>query len=537
MPHTLLSKKLAQKALDLIAEYGSAQRAAEATGISVSTLYKRAIIIGRDRLGLKPSKHFAKLPSLDEEHIDDLHQAIRSAKGIQRYVITAAQNATPVNRAFLDSLLGYCKHNAAQLLVIPYRYHNPTSLWSKKAKDQDWWDITLAPYLYDRRVRLNKHLVLLGDIKTQPTATSPLQGFESITGPRSAIIGHPKLELTMVPTPQEQLPKLLTTTGAVTQRNYTPSKAGKKGEFHHTYGACVVEIAGSTFHIRQLNAVKDGSFMDLRHEYRGVKRLDTGGIAALVMGDTHVEVIDPTVVRATFYKGGLVNTLRPDYLVWHDVHDFYSKNHHHIGKPFIDYVKHVSGADDVEKMLDHTFATIDQWTPTFTKNVFVPSNHPDALARWLDRADWKSDPRNAKFILRTSLAMLEAAHMGDVGAKILCPFLYWAKQKLKTAKQSVFLAHEESFQVKGVELGYHGHYGLNGARGSRKSFARIGTKVVIGHTHSPGISEGAYQVGTSSRLKLEYVYGPSSWMHTHCAVYKNGKRSLINIINGEWRAK
>jgi len=470
---------------------------------------------------------------LDKTQVSKLHGALKAAR---RYVVTAAQNATPVNKAFFASLLAYCRRNRAQLLVIPYRYKNPTSIWSKTAQDDDWWASELAPYLYDRRVQLNKHLMLLGDIKTQPTATSPLRGFESISGASSAIIGHPKLELTTVPTPQERLPKILTTTGAVTQKNYLPSKAGKQGEFHHTYGACVVELDGGAFHLRQLNAVKDGSFMDLRHEYSGDKVRDTGGLAALVMGDTHVEVIDPAVARATFYKDGMVDALRPDYLVWHDVHDFYSKNHHHIGKPFIDYVKHITGTDDVEKMLDHTFAAIDQWTPAFTKNVFVPSNHPDALARWLDRADWKSDPRNAKFILRTSLAMLDAAYMSDGNAKILCPFLYWAKQKLKTAKQSMFLAHEESFQVKGIEVGYHGHYGLNGARGSRASFAKIGTKVVIGHGHSPGIREGAYQVGTSSCLKLEYVHGPSSWMHTHCAVYKNGKRSLINIINGEWRA-
>jgi len=375
-----ISDALAQQAVDLLAEYGSAQRAAAATGISASTLYKRAVIIGRDRLGLKPSKHFAKAPSLDEEHIDDLHQAIRSAKGIQRYVITAAQNATPVNRAFLDSLLGYCKHNAAQLLVIPYRYHNPTSLWSKKAKDQDWWDTALTPYLYDRRVRLNKHLVLLGDIKTQPTATSPLQGFESITGPRSAIIGHPKLELATVPTPQEKLPKILTTTGAVTKRNYTPSNAGKKGEFHHTYGACVVEIAGSTFHIRQLNAMKDGSFMDLCHEYRGAKRSNTGGVAALVMGDTHAKFVDPTVVRATWDKRGMVDTLRPNYLVWHDLHDGYSHNHWLKDHLITNIVKHRTGGNDIQRELHESFAFLTRVSNLYPQvnNVIVDSNHP----RW-----------------------------------------------------------------------------------------------------------------------------------------------------------
>jgi hypothetical protein len=537
MTQKALEKHVMQAALDAVASAGGSVFAAACKlNLPKGTLEKR---LQRARgVGLKPAKDAKPDPraGLPVEAISKLHRAIRDAKGVQRYVITAAQNATPVNKAFLASLLGYCQHNHAQLLVIPYRYHNPTSLWSKRAKAQDWWAPELAPYLYDQRVRLNKHLVLLGDIKTQPTATSPLQGFESITGPRSAIIGHPKLELTTVPTPQEQLPKLLTTTGAVTQRNYTPTKAGKKGEFHHTFGACVVEIAGSTFHLRQLNAVKDGSFMDLRWEYRGADRSDTGGVAALVMGDTHFEFLDRSVDRATFGRDGIVETLRPKHLVWHDVHDFYSRMHWHIGQPFIDYVKHMTGTDDVEKALDATFEFIDLRTRKGTKNIFVYSNHPDMLARWVKRADWRTDPRNAKFLLQTALAMLEGAHMGTGGAQTLDPFAYWAARKLKTYGQSIFLKLDESHQIEGIEVGYHGDRGLNGARGSRKSFARIGTKVVIGHTHSPGINEGAYQVGTNSQLKLEFVEGPSSWLHTDCVIYKNGKRSLINIINGEWRA-
>jgi hypothetical protein len=90
--------------------------------------------------------------------------------------------------------------------------------------------------------------------------------------------------------------------------------------------------------------------------------------------------------------------------------------------------------------------------------------------------------------------------------------------------------------IEGIEIGYHGDRGPNGARGSRNAFSKIGVKTVIGHSHSPGIRDGAYQTGTSSRLKLEYNSGPS-WLHTHCVIYPNGKRSLINIIDGKWRAK
>lgn len=109
--------------------------------------------------------------------------------------------------------------------------------------------------------------MVLGDIKTQPTAVNPLSGFETITGSCSAIIGHPKLDLTTIATLQRKLPKILTTTGACTKADYSDTKAGVKGAHHHIYGAFVVEIDGDVFHMRQINAVENGSFIDLEHEY------------------------------------------------------------------------------------------------------------------------------------------------------------------------------------------------------------------------------------------------------------------------------
>ena len=132
--------------------------------------------------------------------------------------------------------------------------------------------------------------------------------------------------------------------------------------------------------------------------------------------------------------------------------------------------------------------------------------------------------------------MLDGSRLGDAGARTIDPFAYWGKALLQCRARTRFLEPDESFTIEGIEVGYHGHYGLNGARGNRRSFARIGIKVVIGHTHSPGICEGAYQTGTMSRLRLEYVRGPSSWLHTDCVIYDNGKRTLVNIINGRTHA-
>lgn len=484
-----------------------------------------------------PGLAAAESAGLDTKRIDKLHRRLKTDKReVKRYVITAAQNATPVNKAFLASLLGYCKHNHAQLICIPYRYKNPTSIHSAAAKTDDWWAAELVPYLLDRRLELNDSIVILGDIKTQPTSSAPLQGFDAISGSRSAVIGHAKLELRSVPTPQNKLPKLLATTGAVTDRNYINSKAGAQAEFHHTFGACVVEVKGDVFHMRQLNAIKDGSFQDLCHEYRGSEKIPAR-VLALVMGDTHEEFVDPAVVEATFGKGGIVGVLKPEHLVWHDIHDFYSRNHHHRGEVFINYAKHHAGVDDVKAGLQKTFDFVDRCTPAGVKNVFVPSNHPDALARFVKECDWKGDPRNAEFVLETSLAMVRASKMTESGASTLDPFVYWAKRMMKCASRTRFLSRGESFVLADIELSMHGDKGANGARGSLKGFTKIGAKSITGHRHGPGIEGGAYGVGTNSRLTLEYNRGsPSSWLHTDCVIYANGKRSLINIIDGAWRA-
>jgi hypothetical protein len=475
---------------------------------------------------------------IDRRSADALHRKLRGERGVRRYVITAAQNATPVWQPFFKALKNYCRWNGAQLIVIPYRYKNPTSIWSQEAKDDDRWDPPLTPYLLDRRIELNKHLVLLADVKTQPTATAPLQGFETMTGSRSAIIGHPKLELVTVPTPQERLPKILTTTGAVTERNYIPSKAGKKGEHHHTFGACVVELEGGLFHIRQINAVKDGTFCDLEYEYSQDFRRQAA-IAALVMGDTHVKFVDPDVDAATWGKGGLVDELRPEQVVWHDLHDGFSHNHWHEGHLVTNYVKHHTGNNDIERELRQSCDFLAEKAKAYPKvrHIIVDSNHPRWLSQWLNRINPRYDLQNVVFWARTLEMVAGTARMGDSGVEAADPFVLWAKQMLPAPvlARTKFLRQDESHLIMGIECGMHGDRGANGAKGSPRTFAKLGVKSVTGDGHSPWIKDGAYRVGTNTRLKLSYTAGPSSWLHTDCLIYSNGKRTLINVIDGKWR--
>jgi hypothetical protein len=448
--------------------------------------------------------------------------------------VTAAQNGTPVHEWFFKSLLVAAKHLNAELLVIPIRYKNPTSRWTLSQANAETWDAPLAPYLYNGRRKLNANLVLLGDIKTVPTASSPLTGFDAISGGESAILGHTKLQLKVIPTPSNKLPKILTTTGAVTVPNYTDSKAGKIGEFHHMLGAVIVELEDKVFHMRHISAdTKTGEFTDLVTRYSPTGTSRAARPLALVMGDTHVDYIDKKVERATFGPEGIIDVLNPENLVWHDLLDGYSCNPHHGKNPFNRVAKRQADRDDVGEEVRRAVEFVKKRTTGDRQSVVVASNHNDFLQRWIVSTDWREDPTNAEFYLTTALQMVKGTSLNDSGTTYPDPFAYWVNRaghpKIRV------LAVDESFQLGGVDLGQHGELGPNGARGSITNLRRVGARSIIGHSHSPGIDEGAMQVGTSTRLRLEYNSGPSSWLNAHAVLHADGKRQLIFIIDGQWR--
>jgi len=456
------------------------------------------------------------------------------------YVITAAQNATPVHEGFWATLQAYAEIRNAEIMVIPYRYKNPTSLFSDK--DDDYWWPSVENYLVSSEVQLCKGLQLLGQIKMQPTATTPLSGFDGFTGLDSAIFGHPKLQLRTVATPSKRMPKILTTTGACTVENYTDSKAGHKGKFHHNISALIVELDGDKFHLRHVHGDEDGSFYDLEYHYTAHGRTRYGRVVGLVPGDVHAEFVDDKVEAALFRgPNSIVEVLDPEILIYHDLEDFYRRNHHHRGNDLISYGKHHFGRDNVEEGLQISADFIDRNSRDRTLNLIVRSNHDEAFDRWLREADPKMDPENARFYYYMKFHQLNNLKKTRTGFQTIDSFEFWCHNPLdQTGLQSKgntsFLRRDQSYEVADIEIGFHGDVGINGSRGSASAFSKIGPKTIIGHSHSPGIVEGCYQVGVCAYLDLEYAVGPSSWLHTHCVIYPNGSRALINVINGEWRA-
>lgn len=446
----------------------------------------------------------------------------RALKKAKRYVVTSAQNATLVHKGFFDSLKKYCQHNKAQLIIIPSRYRNPTR--PTESTDDNWWHQSVMPYLYGDRCELVPGLLLMGDIKIQPTAVNPLSGLHTITGSKCALFGHTKAMMESVPTRGTELPKLLYTTGTVTRANYSDSKAGKKGEFHHVLGAVVVEQSGEDFHIRTLNANSRGHFTDLGKRYSSDGVEDAAPPAAFVMGDLHAIRADEPNLNACH---SIIDTLKPRRVVLHDVLDFQSKSHHN--NWFERFALYRSGRSDVAEELTKTIEVIDRIAAKAQTNI-ISSNHDEHLFKWLESQHNATDLQNALVYHRLKYQMLES--IVNTG-KIPNPLKLASQGRMAN---KVNFVGRDGLSIHGIELGYHGDKGPNGARGNANAFDRIGVKTIIGHSHTPRVVGGCYQTGTSSLLDMGYNLGPSSWLHSHVIVYADGKRSHIHVINGKWRA-
>lgn len=444
----------------------------------------------------------------------------------KRFIISWAQNDTPVHEEFISNIEAYAKKIDAGIHIIAGRYKNPTSLLGDGGFES--WSERIEMYLDAGRHKVHKHMWIMSDVKIQPTAVNPMTGLEGMSGINSCVFGSPKVQMETIPVLEGSLPKLMVTTGACTINNYTDSKAGKKGEFHHTLGFVVVEIKDSnTFFARQVTATEDGNFNDLYFKVnydtlkcRGVVTKNNT-VAAAILGDLHYGQHDQAVVRRTLE---MFKDLKPDHVVLHDVFDGLSINHHEAKDPFLQFKRELEGTNSLRKEVDEMLNGLKDFEKYNV--VVVRSNHDDFLDRWLKSTDWRKATT-----LKNSIEYMEYSSLllrGEAPNGVI-PYLI-----RKKFPKFLTLGRSDSFVVKGWELGQHGDIGSNGTRGSLVQFRKLNTKIVVGHYHSPGRKDGALAVGTSTRLRVNYNLGPSGWLHSHVLIHQDGKAQHVHFIKGEF---
>lgn len=440
------------------------------------------------------------------------------------FIITYAQNATPVHKGLWENIKAYTEHLGANLHVIAGRYKNPTSMWSGKQDSNEWWDGNVTKYLDANRHNVHKYLQVLSDVKVSPTASTPLSGLNGMTGLESCIVGHPRQHLKSLPVLEGYPHKLLLSTGACTKANYTDSKSGKKGEFHHMYGFIIVELDGKNFHIRQVNADNNGDFYDVYNRVKDGEVFENNdGVDVAILGDIHVRHNNKDVTKASF---DFIKKTKPKYIVAHDVAEMESILHWDEKDPFRLMQKAEDGLDSLDEELEE----ILQWVENhkdYGHLVFARSNHDDMLDRWLKASDWRRiNDKNKKAYLRLSNVL---ANERVAQKKGVLPFLI----DERFGDSVTTLSLDDSFRVHDFELAMHGHLGANGSRGSAGQFKNLNTKNIVGHRHTPERVDGHIAVGTLSHLRVGFNKGPSSWMNGFGVIYPDGKAQIINVIKGK----
>lgn len=446
----------------------------------------------------------------------------------KRYVITSVVNNSELNADFYAALQNYCVLNSAKLILMPVqgRTYGEELSWAIPPTDMSYGTFRMA-----------SKLRVAGNLNISPLIDNPLGGLDVLTKGDSLIVPHPKINMRTVANDVHNLPAILHTTGSVTLPNYPATKTGVKADFTHSMAALVVEIDPSTemgFHVRILNCDDHNGFYDISGYYGANKFTPLESVLALVAGDTHATNHDLNCADALYYRDDSVAwTLKPATLVTHDLLDFQSGSHHAAKQVFVKYAQMVHGTNDVEKELVDTLNHILDISRHIPNVLVVDSNHNAHLGRWLNEHDPKLDPLNAKIYHQLSYLMLDEI---DKTGKIPDAFALWVDSKMGDHSKIKFLSSKQPYFIADVDVSNHGEKGSNGSRGSVAGYAKLAHKMIVGHAHSPSIVNGAWTVGTSSKLKMGYNNGsPSSWMHASAVIYPNGKRQMIFIQDGVWK--
>lgn len=452
--------------------------------------------------------------------------------GKGRYVITSAMYNGDLCREWWTTLKRYAKDMNATLVVLPTKYGTSLEQLPEQLKGYVCFEDAMLNSVF--RINATAHI--------RPTTLHPLRQVRATRRNLSEIIASPKVDLNFVPVSNNTLPKVTMTTGSCTYPNYNPGMIGAKAEKQHLFGAVVVEIVDdTTFHFRQLIADEHFGVCDINLKYYhpgGVRKIDA--IDTLVTGDWHTWQTCPVVRQVTYGADGIVARLKPKFVIKHDLFDGTSISHHNVHDRVLLAQLAAEGKLSLKAELE---ANVDEVAHILQSTgdalvAVVRSNHDEHLDRYLTEARYMNDAHNYRVGHELVPPMVDG----------MMPFEWYVrkriaeriasgelKMELATAMTRLkFLIRDEDFYRHGIQLGMHGDKGANGARGSLQQFLKGVGPTVTGHNHTPMIDGPNWVVGTSTRLKLQYTKGLSSWCNSHVVIFPNGQRMMINIIQGAW---
>lgn len=529
--------------------YGNKAEAARALDLSRST-YADRLKLAETRLKLKIGKvaggkvETAEIPKLPLPKKG--HRAFYLTSSIQNN--THLHPAWPNVLALLDWLNAQPKCSA-RLMLGTFTYDkssygkNSVKLGTHKRSDYQeelWYDPLAVEYIVDYDVELAPGLVWCGSKNILPTVKRPLNGKEDLNGRKSNIVPHVKRQFVSVGSMPDEAVKFNMTTGTLTQKNYIQKNAGQDAEKYHAYGLRLIEVDDEgNWYPRFVAIGKDDAILDIgpapysgiRVQAGQVKVMEKGVLAGIYWGDLHAAEMERWAYDLAFGPGGALDVLQPKNQVLGDYFSMRSRSHHELKNFLATYKKHVHGEESVEDEVQITYEALSGACRPFCNTYAVPDNHSRHLDVWVNEADHRKDPLNAKYWSLLLYQMLDAVDRGDADFKLT----EWAIRQKGELLNFTFVEEDASLLIAGVENGLHGDLGINGGKGSTAGLTKLARPVNKGHDHIACEMDDVFSAGAFAR-RFPYMKGPSSHSITHILTYDNGERALLMFWNGKYRA-
>ncbi len=433
------------------------------------------------------------------------------------FVITSAVNDTELVTVAHETFKAMADHNDGCYLIIPTVYKNP-DLFHKEGAGGLTYPDEIIPHLCNVNLKINDNLIIKGQSRIRQTVINPLAGINHAGSMASEIYAHPQVAMERIATPKRMIGKMLHTTGSISQPNYGGSISAQKAAFHHSISALVIETEGNKFWSRIVHFDGEGCY-DLEHYYTPEGCFEGGPVAGMVYGDVHVQALEPKI--DTLIKT-VDSRLKPKKKVYHDLHDQHIGSHHNKDNVIFALKKAIEKRLSIRDELMMSVAFLNGHEQSY----LVDSNHHNHLSQWWNRFNPRNDGANIELYYELGEMLQTDLNAGGDGNL----FRLFLEAHCET--EVIFVDCDDEFMIEGIDCSQHGDRGPNGSRGSAKGLAKTGNKTMIGHSHTPRIEKGCYQVGVMSP-NLDYAKGLSSRGNTHGIIYDNGKRALFDIIDGK----
>jgi hypothetical protein len=430
-----------------------------------------------------------------------------------------------------QAMQNFLKRENAEMILLPMPAHVKAL-----QKQPLYYDPRLKPFKnkFATQFTFNRHLKAI-EAHINPQQFNPLTGFKRLRVHKytdnyqpgqeikmkktSLIIGHSKQMMEIVPTGNDTHPRMIHSTGTITNPRYLPNRVGMIANEDHKLGGLIIEIRDGSFWTRQVQFdPKNGSFVDLGKRYHADGSVTEERAEAFKMGDVHPGLHDDEALNAMYE---LWDVIKPKRIFFEDFFDGTSISHHTEKKRLTRALQpeHFKDLPTEIEAARRTLQKIWDRAPADAELIATASNHPDHVMQYLDRGAYVNDCK----------ANYEVGHRMVVhtldGKNPL-------KEYLDPEGRMRWTGENEDYFVEGCQMNAHGHLGINGSRGSKQGHELAYGNAMVAHSHTPSVYHDTFTVGHMTIPRHGYNNGPSSWVLACGAVYQGSHKQLYMIIKG-----